>query len=128
MEDSVNLCFLGVIEDDENEMILFEKFKVLWITDPEMFFIECSDDDIKDIYFWSLLAFRIFATAIKVYGETKIGEKTYNYINFPIVEISFTHETFVKKIGKEAADKIISDIEKYENFILEEHINKFRSN
>ena len=125
MED--NLCFIGVLEEEDDDKYL-ENMEVLWISDPTMFFIEVENEDLEEVYFWSLLGFRLFATDIKVNGDTKIKDRIYSTADFPIVQISATHETFRDKLGEETSEKIMKDVLMVEDEMFKNYINRTQSN
>jgi len=122
-----DLCFLGVLNEEDDDKYM-ENMEILSIGDPTMFFIELSEEDLQQIYFWSLLGFRLFATDIKVNGKTKINGKLYTTADFPISQIAFTHETFRSKIGKKGSEKVAKDVLKIEDEMFKNYINKMHSN
>ena len=104
------------------------KYKVWDIEDVEGFVESFTEDELKDLYFWSEFGLRLFLADIKLNGNTMIGEDRFTLVTFPFKQIIHCHYFFKELLGEETSKKVMEQIETIEKAMVKDMIDMNRSN
>jgi len=103
------------------------KFRILDILDEEMFFV-VVEEELADIYFWSLVGLNFIVSTLKARGQVLVDGELFNMGTFPLANILHTHKVFESKLDKEVIKSIKEDLDKFEIELIKVIIDKERSN
>ena len=119
-----NLKFIGDLDGGQD----LGSFQILDILDTEMFFIAVDDEDLEQIYFWSVISFNIFVFDLKKLGVVTINGEEFDLESFPVLEIKKTHDIFEKTLSAEALERVKYNVGEFEKELIKLSIDKRNSN